>query len=402
MGVSTTTSREGFLLHQHGGCVKGKTGWKTGGDLAVSLGGRCAWEGLGGNGREEPESVAGRLPKFWFILALKKAYVLYETHNSIAAAVKSSKRHQNMYSICDLVSIAITHHCKGNISEANKMYRRILSLDPNNIIALNNLGLISSPSEKIELLSHALTLNSEYTDAHFNLAVALEQQNRSADAMEHYAKILQILDNLISQGKFEECIHILKLLIQRFPSNKSVIQNIASAYINLGASHQKQGQFKLAIDSFSQALHYDAKNHIAHENIIFTQNFVEGMDIASQQQERYRWNDAYARHFQQTEYWRSNTYRKIRVGYISGNFRSYAATYAFAPLIFNHNPDQFEVVCYADQQGGDSLTELLMAKATLWREVANKSDEQIAHLIVDDRIDILVDCAGFQKGNRLS
>ena len=146
---------------------------------------------------------------------------------------------------------------------------------------------------------------------------------------------------------------------------------------------------------------YDAKNHIAHENIIFTQNFVEGMDIASQQQERYRWNDAYARHFQQTEYWRSNTYRKIRVGYISGNFRSYAATYAFAPLIFNHNPDQFEVVCYADQQGGDSLTELLMAKATLWREVANKSDEQIAHLIVDDRIDILVDCAGFQKGNRL-
>ena len=315
-----------------------------------------------------------------------------------------------MNTINNPFSTALSYHRSGNFVEASKLYRFILSLEPDNLAVLNNLGLISDPNEKIDFFKRAIGLDPEFADARFNLAVAFEQQGRPADALEHYGKIIQIVNDLFSQGNFESAVAKLERLIQLRPDFKSAKLSIASAYINIGATQQKKGLFKEAIDSFSKALQHNPKNHVAHGNIIFTQNFIFGMDTAQQQQERSRYNDAYARQYVDAKYWRTygvdprlvkDKLHKLRIGYVSGNFNAYAATFAFAPLILDFDHDQFEVVCYADQTTGDTITELFKSKVSLWREISGKDDDEVAQLITADKIDILVDCAGFQKGNRL-
>ena len=315
-----------------------------------------------------------------------------------------------MNNINNLFSTAISYHGSGNIAEASKLYRYILTLDPNNIAVLNNLGLIVTPDEKIEIFRRALELDPEYYDAHYNMAVTLEQQNRFNDALEHYCKIIQIVNKLFAKGDYEGGVGRLEKLIQLKPDFEEAKNTISRVYTNIGAAHQQKCRFEQAIESFSKALHHNPKNHVAHGNIIFTQNFISGMDTAQQQLERTRYNDAYASQYADVEYWRTNgkdpiltrdKLRKLRIGYISGNFNAYAATYAFAPMILNHDQEKFEVICYADQTAGDALTDLFKVNTTEWREILDLDDDQVAQLIAADKIDILVDCAGFQKGNRL-
>ena len=50
---------------------------------------------------------------------------------------------------------------------------------------------------------------------------------------------------------------------------------------------------------------------------------------------------------------------------------------------------------------GDATTERLRKCAEHWREIAALSDEQVAELVRDDQIDILVDLSGHIAGNRL-
>ena len=58
-------------------------------------------------------------------------------------------------------------------------------------------------------------------------------------------------------------------------------------------------------------------------------------------------------------------------------------------------------MCYSDTKEEDAVTERLRASATIWHRTAALSDDQIANLVCDDGIDILVDLVGHMKGHRL-
>src|SRR5262249_23130423 len=78
-----------------------------------------------------------------------------------------------------------------------------------------------------------------------------------------------------------------------------------------------------------------------------------------------------------------------------------AATYAFAPVIINHDRQAFEVVCYSDTAAEDGLTYKLRDSVKKWRSTAALSDAELAAIIKSDKIDILVDLVGHMVGNRL-
>lgn len=94
-------------------------------------------------------------------------------------------------------------------------------------------------------------------------------------------------------------------------------------------------------------------------------------------------------------------HKKIRVGYLSADFREHPVM-AFAwSLIFDCDKNNFEIYCYSATEKGDWVTEKIIACVDCWRDISNLNDFDAAQLIHADEIDILFDLSGHTNNNRL-
>lgn len=93
--------------------------------------------------------------------------------------------------------------------------------------------------------------------------------------------------------------------------------------------------------------------------------------------------------------------RRLRVGYVSGDFRNHSAAYSFAPVLAFHDRAQVETYAYATSPGEDWLTRELQAAVPHWRVAAGLDDRALYEQIRADQIDVLVDLSGHSGGNRL-
>lgn len=93
--------------------------------------------------------------------------------------------------------------------------------------------------------------------------------------------------------------------------------------------------------------------------------------------------------------------RRLRVGYVSPDFRKHAVAYFALPLIEGHHRDQVEVFCYYNHRQDDDWTAAFRNIADHWLDCARMTDGELANRIRADGIDILVDLAGHTENNRL-
>src|SRR5262249_12405067 len=93
--------------------------------------------------------------------------------------------------------------------------------------------------------------------------------------------------------------------------------------------------------------------------------------------------------------------RRLRVGYVSADFRHHSAAIAFLAILERHDPGVVEVVCYSNNPKEDEYTARFKASAARWRTVHELSDDELAAQIRADETDILVDLSGPPAGNRL-
>jgi predicted O-linked N-acetylglucosamine transferase (SPINDLY family) len=117
-----------------------------------------------------------------------------------------------------------------------------------------------------------------------------------------------------------------------------------------------------------------------------------------------QWNDKYAKNLHKNNLKLNNTRdkdRRLRIGYVSPDFREHSVNYFFEPVLMAHDNNNFEIYCYANVKKPDDVTRRLQAAAGHWTSIVNLDDAEAAELIRKDRIDILVDLAGHTKDNRL-
>jgi predicted O-linked N-acetylglucosamine transferase (SPINDLY family) len=93
--------------------------------------------------------------------------------------------------------------------------------------------------------------------------------------------------------------------------------------------------------------------------------------------------------------------RRLRVGYISGDFREHSIASFIGPVLAAHDRDEVEAWCYYNDGTIDAATSELRARADQFKLVRMLSDEQLDKLVRDDEIDILVDLSGATGGHRL-
>ena len=142
----------------------------------------------------------------------------------------------------------------------------------------------------------------------------------------------------------------------------------------------------------------------AHSNLVFSMNY----DAAATQQtifaESRAWHESHAAALGRRAPGHANARdpeRRLRVGYVSPDFREHSVAYFLEPLIAAHDRAAFEVFCYAQVARPDQRTERFRGLADTWRSTVGMTDADLATAVREDRIDILVDLAGHTGGNRL-
>jgi predicted O-linked N-acetylglucosamine transferase (SPINDLY family) len=86
--------------------------------------------------------------------------------------------------------------------------------------------------------------------------------------------------------------------------------------------------------------------------------------------------------------------RRLRVGYVSPDFRAHPVARFVLPIYEAHDRAQVEVYSYARVRRLDEVSERLRARSDVWRATSGLPDAEVAALVRADQIDVLVDLGG--------
>ncbi|HQX27214.1 MAG TPA: tetratricopeptide repeat protein [Alphaproteobacteria bacterium] len=161
----------------------------------------------------------------------------------------------------DLFNQALQFHRSGQIPEAEKLYRQILSLNPRYARALHMLGIIAldfkHPDHAEDLVRKALA--EESTPAfHHTLGNILNARGRLDEAIAHYKKALEkapdtpdFLNNLgatlIALCRYDEALPLFQKILEKDPKSFNALSNI-------GAALQNRKQYEEALEYYAQAI----------------------------------------------------------------------------------------------------------------------------------------------------
>jgi protein O-GlcNAc transferase len=178
----------------------------------------------------------------------------------------------------------------------------------------------------------------------------------------------------------------------------------AHIYSNLGIVFTLRAEPQRALANFRRAIELSPNASVAWSNLLFLIQHMPEFTAA----------EIYAEHQRFGEYFESRikrvalpckptreANRRLRIGYLSGDFRDHAVYHFIAPILACHNTELFDIYCYYNHPAKDQFTENLQKVATHWLDCFNMSDDQLAARILEDKVDILVDLSGHTSGNRL-
>lgn len=263
----------------------------------------------------------------------------------------------------------------GKLEDAMLAFTRAINLDPNNALYYNDLGLVCF---ELRLLSEAQGAFQE----------VLRLNPQSVMSYTH----LGLLANLT--GLTGLAISFLKRALDIDP-------NCSAALNNLALFLRDQGEQVECRQRYLQAIELKPDNTRMLSGYLLALNDDPDADPAWVAQEHRRFQSVVAREPRVIEVRDRDPDRKLRVGYISPDFRLHSVAFFIAPTIEGHDKESVEVTCYSTGLTEDKLTERIRAAAGRFRNAFRMSDEDLAALIREDEIDILVELSGHTADNRL-
>jgi predicted O-linked N-acetylglucosamine transferase (SPINDLY family) len=179
---------------------------------------------------------------------------------------------------------------------------------------------------------------------------------------------------------------------------------LAEAWNNLGTALKELGEVDEALRAYRQAMEIRPDFPMAHSNLLLALHYQPEINGESLFREHRRWDERHARPLAVGASLCANDRnlkRRLRVGYVSADFRAHSVAYFVEGLLANHDPAHVEVFCYANVPAPDTITARVRGIVSHWREIAGIADEAVTKMIREDAIDILVDLGGHTANHRL-
>jgi protein O-GlcNAc transferase len=309
-------------------------------------------------------------------------------------------------------NMALAVQAKGNLDRAIRLFRHALSLSPEQPSTYNNLGIALQAQgklpEAIEYFLHAISLKPDYSSAYCNLGVAAYDLGHLDEAIKCYQMALSIEPNYAvvcnnlgnafrDRGMHDEAIKNFEMALALDPG-------YVMAYNNLGNAIREQGQLEIAIEYYRKTLTLDPNLNDFHSNLLFTLLSASSYNPEEVFAEHLRFSQQFEAPLKPSWLRHDNLrdkHKRLKVGYVSGDFRNHAVASYFEPTLASHDRSQVDVFCYYNHHQHDEVTSRLAALSDHWIPCKGMSDTALAERIRQDGIDILVDLSGHTAYNRL-
>ncbi len=165
-----------------------------------------------------------------------------------------------------------------------------------------------------------------------------------------------------------------------------------------------QGRLDEALAAYREALSIDVRHAEVRSNLIYGLHLQPGENGQSILEEQRLWNQEFSASFRSLAAPFGNDRtpgRRLRIGYVSPDFRMHALGWNLWPLFRCHDRSQFEIFCYSGVARPDAMTAEFQRHADRWRGTVGVTDDALASRIREDGIDILVDLTLHSGNNRL-
>jgi protein O-GlcNAc transferase len=344
----------------------------------------------------------------------------------------------------ELLALGIQHHRAGRLKDAEDVYQQILQENPQHPRALhlvgliahqsgrhdtaldfiqraiaidpsdpkiahfhNNLGMVFGKLNRLDdarsAFQKAIALKSDYVEAHYNLGNTHCKQGRLSEALAGYRTALSLKATFApAENNLGYCCRLMGEREQAKAAYRRAIEidsKYAEAYGNLGVVLAELGELAESEVAFSRSLELDPTNTEIQSGQLLALHYRATMSPDELYAAHLRYAPHPARAFEHSH--DRPRSRKLRIGYVSPDFRLHSVAYFIEPILEAHDREKFEVFAYSDVTLPDSATARLKTLVDCWRDIGGLSHTAVAEAIYSDRVDVLVDLAGHTGTNRL-
>ncbi len=226
----------------------------------------------------------------------------------------------------------------------------------------------------IACFRRAIEIQPELAESHFNLGNALRESAELDQAESCYRAALKSSPDFLG------------------------------AQTNLAIALSDQGRMEEASQLFQRVHSLSPSDPRAHSHALVARHYLSPADPQLIIEAHRQWNDEHAAGVEAITGPRClsrQSDRPLKLGLVSRDFRFHPVGFFLSGVLASIDSSKLEVTCYSGVTKHDDMTDRIRAASSSWREVSNLSDDQLARLINQDEIDILIDLAGHTAGHRL-
>jgi tetratricopeptide (TPR) repeat protein/GT2 family glycosyltransferase len=173
---------------------------------------------------------------------------------------------------------AARHYQAGDLDQAERLYRRVLSQQPDQALALHSLGLIAFQQGRLkeaeELVTQAVRCDSASPHQHHTLGVIFDTQGRLDEAVRSFQEAIRLKADyaeahrnlaatLQTQGQADLALDSLRTAAQLEPDR-------SQTHLDLADALKRQGLLQEAVTHYTQALALQPDLAEAHNNLATT------------------------------------------------------------------------------------------------------------------------------------
>ena len=294
-------------------------------------------------------------------------------------------------------------------------YNRAISIKPEFVDAYFNLGrtfhIIKNMESAVSTYRRAIEINPVFVEAHFNLGSVFfdlgefksaEASFRSAlDIRSDFAEAQVALGNsLTSLGKFDDAVESIRLGLNINP-------NYFEGHGCMGNALTGMGELHGAVKSWRRALEINPENVDVLSNLLFLSNYLSDQPAIKMLSDAKLFGELVARKARPYSSWKNaaRSDRCLRIGLVSGDMRNHPVGFFLKGVLealASNAAGRLEINAYPTLHQTDAFSEQIQTYCHVWRPVVATSDEEFAHRIYEDGIDILIDLSGHTSHNRLA
>lgn len=270
--------------------------------------------------------------------------------------------------------------------EAEVSLRLALLYRPGFASALVNLGATVLSQDRYEeaavLYRQGLAIEPSYIPAHSHLAQVLDEQGRLVEAVAGFQKTIDLLAGVDTKTN-------------RFDVSQ------AHAHQGLSSAYAKLADFEKVIAQSNAALAILPDDAVVWEKRLYAFSYHPDLKVEDIFAEFVRWGNRFAEPVTDFSSHDRTPGRRLKVAYVSPDFRQHTSRFYFLPFFANHDHSQVEIFAYSNVKVEDAFTAKFKAAFDHWRDIRECSDEQVAQMVRADGIDILVDGCNHMRDDRL-